>query len=771
MQFLNPGLLAGALLFAVPLVIHLLNRQRHKRRDWAAMEFLLRAWQKTRNRLRNENLLLLLLRCLIPIALALALARPVLQHAAALLADSAGVHHVVVLDQSYSTGYAAGGAQSPFDRGRTLVLRLLERLEGRTEQNDKVTLVTAGVRPQFVARAELNLGLAKTRWLQVQRPEDGAADLLPALVQVAAALDEAPGGETQVYVLSDLQARSFGKALQTPAAAAADVVAGPDFKDSLRDVVERLQKRPSTRVHWIDTGPFAEQKSGGTADNAQITGLRLEQPFAIARLPATAVASIRNRSATAQQVQVTLEVDGGEPMRKVVPLEPGAEGEAEFPITLREVGRRRLRASLQPDGLEADDSWYATVDVRDRVRVLVVDGAADDDPLKTYGYFWRGMLDPASFLDAAAAAEVPAELKTFEVTTADTLALLSGQQSPEAYDLTVLADVDRLNERAADGIERALRAGRGLLVAFGRRTDAASMDLHLFAAGEGPMPFRLGQVLGAKAAAAVPRAPQIALPNHATLREFGEPVYREILQAIPVHQWLGIAEGSLAADAEVVLRLSDPDQSPLLVTARFFDGRTAFLCSAPGSEYDGDRWNRLDDRFVVHPLLFGIAQWLALPAENPFQVAVGDSLTCSLPARPSDVEILLPERLGGQKQPVSEDARPLPGNRYALPPFPGTVMAGFYVCELMLERETGKEPWSEPFAVNVDPDEGDLTYAPHDEVQKALGLERILTALPNQGTDTVDASGSELGPSLLLLVLLLVAGEAALARFVSVRRS
>ena len=45
MQFLNPGLVAGALLFAVPLVIHLLNRQRHKRRDWAAMEFLMRAYQ------------------------------------------------------------------------------------------------------------------------------------------------------------------------------------------------------------------------------------------------------------------------------------------------------------------------------------------------------------------------------------------------------------------------------------------------------------------------------------------------------------------------------------------------------------------------------------------------------------------------------------------------------------------------------------------------------------------------------------------------------
>ena len=119
MQFLNPALLAGALLFAVPLIIHLLNRQRHKRRDWAAMEFLLRAYQKTRNRLRAENLLLLLLRCLIPIVLALAIARPILRGAGILGSDLQSAHHIAVLDASYSMGYERDGAPSPFERGRT----------------------------------------------------------------------------------------------------------------------------------------------------------------------------------------------------------------------------------------------------------------------------------------------------------------------------------------------------------------------------------------------------------------------------------------------------------------------------------------------------------------------------------------------------------------------------------------------------------------------------------------------------------------------------
>ena len=53
--FITPGFaLAGLLLVAVPIVIHLLNRRRFKTIEWAAMEFLLRALKKNRRRIRCE---------------------------------------------------------------------------------------------------------------------------------------------------------------------------------------------------------------------------------------------------------------------------------------------------------------------------------------------------------------------------------------------------------------------------------------------------------------------------------------------------------------------------------------------------------------------------------------------------------------------------------------------------------------------------------------------------------------------------------------------
>ncbi|MGH7137009.1 MAG: BatA domain-containing protein, partial [Pirellulales bacterium] len=40
-SFINPSLLWGLALVAVPVLIHLINLLRHRRVPWAAMEFLL----------------------------------------------------------------------------------------------------------------------------------------------------------------------------------------------------------------------------------------------------------------------------------------------------------------------------------------------------------------------------------------------------------------------------------------------------------------------------------------------------------------------------------------------------------------------------------------------------------------------------------------------------------------------------------------------------------------------------------------------------------
>ena len=105
-SFVHPALVAGTALAAVPVIIHLLNRQRHRPIRWAAMRFVMAAYKKTRRRVQLENLLLLLLRAAAVALLALAVARPFATGDSPLAALTEKRRDLVlVLDASASTGY------------------------------------------------------------------------------------------------------------------------------------------------------------------------------------------------------------------------------------------------------------------------------------------------------------------------------------------------------------------------------------------------------------------------------------------------------------------------------------------------------------------------------------------------------------------------------------------------------------------------------------------------------------------------------------------
>src|SRR5690606_20595532 len=93
-SFLQPVLLFGLLAAAVPILIHLLNRRRHKTVMWAAMQFLLKATRESRGKKRLRHLLILSCRSPVVAALATAAARPVLS---GMLGWSGGQPDLVVL--------------------------------------------------------------------------------------------------------------------------------------------------------------------------------------------------------------------------------------------------------------------------------------------------------------------------------------------------------------------------------------------------------------------------------------------------------------------------------------------------------------------------------------------------------------------------------------------------------------------------------------------------------------------------------------------------
>src|SRR3954454_22961654 len=78
MTFLSPLLAWGMLLGLIPLIIHLLNRRRFRRVEWAPTACLRVTIQRNRRRIEVEPVLLVLVAIALPVPLFFFLAPPVL---------------------------------------------------------------------------------------------------------------------------------------------------------------------------------------------------------------------------------------------------------------------------------------------------------------------------------------------------------------------------------------------------------------------------------------------------------------------------------------------------------------------------------------------------------------------------------------------------------------------------------------------------------------------------------------------------------------------
>src|SRR5215470_17008806 len=107
MNFLAPAFLAGLAAIAVPVIIHLINRERKVVVEFPSLMFLQRIPYKSVRRQKLRHILLLAMRCLAIALLVAAFARPFFEHKKNPVAGLTGAREIVVLlDHSASMGYA-----------------------------------------------------------------------------------------------------------------------------------------------------------------------------------------------------------------------------------------------------------------------------------------------------------------------------------------------------------------------------------------------------------------------------------------------------------------------------------------------------------------------------------------------------------------------------------------------------------------------------------------------------------------------------------------
>ena len=148
MSFFNPFTLFAALGIGLPILAHLLARQKVKRTDWAAMQFLNKNLRVRSREIRLRDVVLLIMRCLAILLLVLAFSRPSWEESAPeWLPGESRAGAVIGLDASMSMAHGAEG-DSRFERA----LEQVEVIAKTLQPGDPVSLVLLGGEDEVLVR-------------------------------------------------------------------------------------------------------------------------------------------------------------------------------------------------------------------------------------------------------------------------------------------------------------------------------------------------------------------------------------------------------------------------------------------------------------------------------------------------------------------------------------------------------------------------------------------------------------------------------------------
>lgn len=139
MEFINSFMLWTALAAGIPIVLHLLNRQKPKTVVIPTVQFIVSAAKKSSGTVKINNLLLLLIRMLILIALSLFLARPFMSVQGKKEVQSEK-NYIVVLDNSFYTSQTVE-ALTQLEHIKKAALKLIDSLPS----NKKYALYAADI--------------------------------------------------------------------------------------------------------------------------------------------------------------------------------------------------------------------------------------------------------------------------------------------------------------------------------------------------------------------------------------------------------------------------------------------------------------------------------------------------------------------------------------------------------------------------------------------------------------------------------------------------
>jgi hypothetical protein len=325
--FLVPAFLIGIGAIAIPVIIHLLNKERKEVVRFPSLMFLERIPYRAIRRQTIRHPLLLALRALAILLLVAAFARPFLEKDNALEgATAGGTERVILLDRSYSMGYGNRWSRA---------LEAARREISGAGAADHTTLVA------FDERATM---LPNPAGLDSLTPGDRTTRLGPALATAREILANSALPRREVVLISDLQRAAWDGRTEG-----------------------RIPANVESRVISL-----ADSSTG----NALIARVDVDREERNGQMLGSVVAQVRNQENRRLTRRMTLEVQDRELESQSVELAPLATGTVRFTAMPVPPGAVPATVRLDPDALAADDVLHFALSRDQSLPVLVLSRTA-----------------------------------------------------------------------------------------------------------------------------------------------------------------------------------------------------------------------------------------------------------------------------------------------------------------------------------------------------------------------------------------------------------
>ncbi len=722
MTFAVPLFLAAVLAASIPVVLHMINRQKAKDLPFSTLRFLRISVEKTRRRKRIHDVLLMLVRMAVLILLAIGLAKPTLTNLRSLLGGGATSAVAIVLDNSASMGTIDQGRMR-FETAVGAAMQIMDELK----DGDQVALLLTGG-PAFPEQGKLDRTHEKVRQMiagcQVSYER---ADLGVKVEQARKLLAESDAVNKQIYVLTDLQKLCWESSNTSPLPLGEGTSASAPADEDEEEIP----------IIFVDCNRTPKP-------NVAVQGLKLDAPVPVAGLPIKATIELFNASPVAQQRHIELHIDGTkEKSSPVLKIPPEGRLTHDFQFTFKRGGLHRGEVRLVgEDGSKLDDRRFFTMEVDQGIPVAIVKAKRHEIPYLEDTFYIEQALSPGRSGGWA--------LRTTILTAGELLA-----EQLSKYTVIFCVNLPAPGADTAKRLRTYVENGGNLIWICGDNVDPEAYNKLNQQAGGALLPAPLLEVrTPAEGAARASWNITFLDKKHPALGHLVEPA--SLYQSVLVYKHVRMDTKKENSDVWTMAGLDDGEA--LLVQRSVEKGKVLMLAT---SAHVG--WTNMPLRPIFLPLLARLTFDLAGAEQTRHMALAGSPLVVQFDqqATPGGVEVVPPSGETIRRRAVDEQ-----GNRTAEFRYAETHDIGVYIVRLL----EAAQPVRIAYSVNVDPDEADPTKIERAELEDRFGKTPIVFA---ENPDDLSSTFAWLreGKSLWMLFLSAVLVALVFETFLSNRLS